>query len=49
VKHFTIIHQYKSVIPELAQVKGDSENKKELYNENFAKLQPQTQKVCFIF
>jgi hypothetical protein len=45
VKHIVILKTYKSVIPELAQVKGDSENKKELYNENFAKLQPQIQKV----
>jgi len=45
VKHIVILKTYKSVIPELAQVKGDSENKKELYNENFAKLQPQIQKM----
>jgi len=45
VKHIVTLKTYKSVIPELAQVKGDSENKKDLYNENFAKLQPQIQKM----
>jgi len=44
-KHVVILHTYKSVIPELTQVKSDSENKKELYNENFSKLQPCIQKM----
>lgn len=44
-KHIVILHTYKSVIPELIQVKSDSENKKELYNENFSKLQPCIQKM----
>ncbi len=39
------IFEYKSVIAQLVQVKGDSENKKELYKKNLTILFPQVQKM----
>jgi len=44
-EHIQSLHGYKSSISGLVQVKGESENKKELYKENLEKLAPNIQKM----
>jgi hypothetical protein len=44
-KHIEEIHGFKSAIGDLVQVKGDSENKKELYAKNLQLLDPNIQKM----
>jgi hypothetical protein len=43
--HMENLFNYKSVINGLIQVKGDAENKKELYSKNLELLSPQVQKM----
>lgn len=47
--HITMLYEYKSVISSLIQVKGDSENKKDLYKQNLAILNPQVQKMRALY
>lgn len=44
-RHIEEIHGFKSAIGDLVQVKGDSENKKELYAKNLQLLDPNIQKM----
>lgn len=44
-KHIEQIHGFKSAIGDLVQVKGDSENKRELYAKNLQLLDPNIQKM----
>jgi len=41
------LFDYKSVVGALVQVKGDAENKKELYMKNLEVLDPQVERVRF--
>lgn len=43
--HMNALFEYKSVIPNLIQVRGDSENKTDLYKQNLTVLDPQIQKM----